>query len=50
MFKELKKVNYRPRPFEFYTASELWTNEYTSKQMLEYNLNESIDVSSRNTK
>jgi 2-polyprenyl-3-methyl-5-hydroxy-6-metoxy-1,4-benzoquinol methylase len=48
MFKELKEINLRPAPFEFYTADELWTDEHTSKQMLEYHLNESIDVSSRN--
>lgn len=48
MFKELKEINSRPEPFQFYTADELWTNEHTSKQMLEYHLNESIDVSSRN--
>lgn len=47
MFKELKEVNLRPKPFQFYTANELWANEYTSKKMLEYHLNESIDVSSR---
>jgi cyclopropane fatty-acyl-phospholipid synthase-like methyltransferase len=47
MFKELKDINSRPAPFEFYTADELWTNEHTSKQMLTYHLNESIDVSSR---
>jgi cyclopropane fatty-acyl-phospholipid synthase-like methyltransferase len=47
MFKELKDINSRPSPFEFYTADELWTNEHTSKQMLAYHLNESIDVSSR---
>ena len=47
MFKELKDINSRPVPFEFYTADELWTNEHTSKQMLTYHLNESIDVSSR---
>jgi len=33
---------------QFYTADELWANEHTSKQMLEYHLNEAIDVSSRN--
>ena len=49
MFKELKDINSRPLPFEFYTANELWTNEHTSKQMLTYHLNESIDVSSRKT-
>ena len=48
LFKELKEINSRPTPFQFYTADELWTNEHTSKQMLEYHLNESIDASSRN--
>jgi cyclopropane fatty-acyl-phospholipid synthase-like methyltransferase len=48
MFKKLKEINSRPAPFQFYTADELWTNEHTSKQMLEYHLNESIDASSRN--
>ena len=48
MFKELQELNSRPTPFQFYTADELWANEHTSKQMLEYHLNESIDVSSRN--
>lgn len=48
MFKELKEINSRPTPFQFYTADELWANEHTSKQMLEYHLNEAIDVSSRN--
>jgi cyclopropane fatty-acyl-phospholipid synthase-like methyltransferase len=48
LFKELKEINSRPTPFQFYTADELWTNEHTSKQMLKYHLNESIDASSRN--
>jgi SAM-dependent methyltransferase len=48
MFKELKEINSRPEPFQFYTADELWTNEHTSKQMLKYHLNESVDLSSRN--
>ena len=48
MFKELKELNSRPAPFQFYTANELWANENTSKKMLEYHLNEAIDVSSRN--
>ena len=47
MFDELKEINSRPRPFQICTAYELWTNEHTSKKMLEYHLNESIDVSSR---
>jgi 2-polyprenyl-3-methyl-5-hydroxy-6-metoxy-1,4-benzoquinol methylase len=49
MFEELEKINKRPEPFEFYTASDLWTDEYTSSQMLSYHLNEAVDLSSRNT-
>ena len=48
MFKQLEEINSRPSPFQFYTADELWTDEYTSKIMLEYHLNESLDLSSRN--
>lgn len=47
MFAELKEINTRPRPFQFYTADELWTDKHTSKKMLEYHLNESVDISSR---
>jgi len=50
VFKELKETNLRPEPFEFYTASDLWTDEYISKQMLSYHLNEDVDLSSRNAK
>jgi 2-polyprenyl-3-methyl-5-hydroxy-6-metoxy-1,4-benzoquinol methylase len=48
MFEELEKINARPKPFEFYTASDLWTDEHTSRQMLNFHLNDEIDVSSRN--
>jgi len=48
MFEELEIINTRPKPFEFYTASDLWTDEHTSKQRLSFHLNEEIDVSSRN--
>ncbi len=48
MFEELEKINHKPEPFEFYTASDLWTDEYTSKQMLYYHLKEDVDMSSRN--
>ena len=48
MFEELGKINERPEPFEFYTASDLWTDEHTSAQMLSFHLNEAIDISSRN--
>jgi 2-polyprenyl-3-methyl-5-hydroxy-6-metoxy-1,4-benzoquinol methylase len=48
VFEKLENINTRPAPFEFYTASDLWTDEHTSEQMLKYHLNEDIDVSSRN--
>jgi len=44
MFEELENINNRPEPFEFYTASDLWTDEHISKMMLSYHLNEDIDV------
>lgn len=49
MFEKLEEIFSRPEPYEFYTASDLWTDEHTSKQMLAYHLNGDIDVSSRNT-
>jgi len=49
MFEKLEEINARPKPFEFYTASDLWADDYTSKQMLSFHLNGEIDVSSRNT-
>jgi len=48
MFEELEGINQRPEPFQFYTASDLWTDEHTSKQMLSFHLNEAVDISSRN--
>ena len=48
MFDMLQKINQKPKPFEFYTAEVLWTDEHTSEQMLNYHLNESIDAASRN--
>jgi 2-polyprenyl-3-methyl-5-hydroxy-6-metoxy-1,4-benzoquinol methylase len=48
MYNQLKEINSKPLPFQFYTAEELWTNEHTAKQMLTYHLSEDIDLSSRN--
>lgn len=48
MFRKLEDINTRPKPFSFYTASDLWTNEHTSKQMLAYHLNPDVNLSSRN--
>lgn len=50
MFQKLEEINTRPKPFEYYTAEELWTNEHTSKKMLAYHLDENINASSRNKK
>ena len=47
MFEQLEKINTRPEPFQFYTAKDLWADPHTSKKMLEFHLNEAIDVSSR---
>ena len=49
MFKELMYINSRPQPFEFYTASDLWTDEHIAKQMLNYHLHPDIDAASRNS-
>jgi SAM-dependent methyltransferase len=50
VFEELEKINTRPKPFEFYTASDLWTDVHTSEMMLSFHLDEDIDISSRNAK
>jgi cyclopropane fatty-acyl-phospholipid synthase-like methyltransferase len=50
MFKGLEEINSRPEPFQFYTASDLWTHKHTSRKMLEFHLDESVDLSSRNKK
>lgn len=48
MFEELEKVNKRPEPYERYTAQMLWNDEYISKKMLEFHLDEKNDIASRN--
>lgn len=50
MLELLKQINERPTLWGHYTADELWTDEYTSKQMLNYHLAEDLDISSRNKK
>ena len=47
MDNKLEKINAKPALYEFYTAKELWNDEYTSKQMLSYHLNGDVDISSR---
>jgi SAM-dependent methyltransferase len=46
MFEQLEKINARPKPFEFYTAADLWTDEHTSLYMLRHHF-EDNDVASR---
>ena len=48
MFEKLEQINQRPKPFEFYTAADLWTDEHISKKMLECHLNPDIDLASYN--
>jgi SAM-dependent methyltransferase len=47
MFDELEKINTRPRPFEFYTADDLWTDDHTARRMLSLHLNGAVDAASR---
>jgi SAM-dependent methyltransferase len=47
MYTELKEINQRPKPFQYYTAESLWNDKHTSEQMLAFHLNDRIDVSSR---
>ena len=49
VFAALESASEKPHPFSVYTASELWTDEHTSEQMLAYHLNGEIDLSSRRT-
>lgn len=48
MFKKLEMISERPEPFQFCTASDLWTDDHTSARMLSYHLDQAIDLSSRN--
>jgi 2-polyprenyl-3-methyl-5-hydroxy-6-metoxy-1,4-benzoquinol methylase len=50
MYLALEEINRRPAPFERYTAADLWTDEHISSRMLDYHLNGSVDIASRNTR
>lgn len=47
MCQQLEKICTKPSVFDHYTAKELWNDPHTSQKMLEFHLNEAIDVSSR---
>jgi len=50
LYQKLEGINTKPQPFQYYTADELWTDEHSSKKMLEYHLDENINASSRSKK
>ena len=50
VFSVLNTINFRPELYSCYTAETLWNDEHISKQMLDFHLNEEIDVASRNIK
>jgi cyclopropane fatty-acyl-phospholipid synthase-like methyltransferase len=47
VFKQLEEIEHRPAPFELTTVSDLWADDYISKQMLSYHLNGDNDIASR---
>lgn len=47
IFDFLKKVNHKPKPFEYYTTPELWCDSYISRQMLAVHINDDVDLASR---
>ncbi|MFH2132134.1 MAG: class I SAM-dependent methyltransferase [bacterium] len=49
MFETLKQINQKPEAFAVYTAPRLWDDEHTSQQMLHFHLDDSVDISSRNS-
>ena len=49
LYLVLQEIGRRPAPFEHFTTADLWTDEHTSSRMLDFHLDGSIDVSSRNT-
>jgi len=48
MFNTLRKINQRPAIFSESTTADLWTSLHISKKMLEYHLDPSVDLASRN--
>jgi SAM-dependent methyltransferase len=48
LFRTLESIFERPKPYSAYTAEELWTNQHTSQQMIEYHLNNEVEAASRN--
>lgn len=49
MYNELLNIDEKPKPFEIYTAKELWDDDHISSQMLDFHLNGDVDPASRKT-
>ncbi len=47
LFDDLEEIYSRPEPFAYCTVSDLWTDEYTSRQMLKFHLDPNSDLASR---
>ncbi|MBN1403629.1 MAG: methyltransferase domain-containing protein [Opitutales bacterium] len=47
LYKALERVNERPKPYEFSTASELWCDPYRAEQMLKAHLDPDNGMASR---
>ncbi|SHG79629.1 SAM-dependent methyltransferase [Ferrimonas marina] len=47
MFHQLTDINKRPKPYEFSTVRELWTDPHRAEQMLAFHLDESTELASR---
>jgi 2-polyprenyl-3-methyl-5-hydroxy-6-metoxy-1,4-benzoquinol methylase len=46
MYELLYDLSRRPEPFSRYTAMELWTRPHHARQMLDFHLNQEIDLAS----
>lgn len=49
LFPILESVTAKPDLFATYTAKELWTDDHTSRRMLDFHLDGEVDISSRRT-
>lgn len=49
VFPILESVTEKPGLFATYTAKELWTDDHTSRRMLDFHLDGDLDISSRRT-
>lgn len=47
LFSALEEINKKPKPYENYTAMDLWNDPYVSKKMLEAHLDPDFEPASR---